>query len=327
MTVTARDRHLSRDGLGDYLTGVPATIAIPGEPACRIEFDPLLHEIALRTPHDGADAPDTGQYENVRTGIVDDASTPWAEIVVRYTDNEYEAYLLVSDIADLIQQDGLSFPAAVHAALSTLGELLARVGALSAEKQAGLYGEMIFLEACIRQLGPAAAVEAWKGYAANEHDFVFADFTCEIKTTRTERRKHTISGLDQLAPVPGAPLWLISVQLTPATSVSGRSLAQLVDDVQDAAGPSAPSLDQALGMAGWRERDRPLYREPWRLRTIPAAYSVTDDFPSLNRQMIESACPRPELIVGATYTVDLTSLTPETPPPPADAFIMGGSHD
>ncbi|MBW6439256.1 PD-(D/E)XK motif protein [Actinoplanes hulinensis] len=326
MITPARDRHLSRDGLADYVARVPAAIAVPGEPSCRIDFEPQRHELSLRTPYQGTDAPDVARYENVRTSVVDDAGSLWAEIVVRYDDNEYEAYLLISDIADLIQQDGLPFPAAVDTALSTFGALLTRAGALSAERQIGLYGEMIFLESCIRQLGPATAVESWKGHAANEHDFVFQTFTCEIKTTRTERRRHTISGLDQLDPVPGAPLWLISVQITTATSVSGRSLAQLVDDVRAATGPAAPTLGQALGLAGWRERDRSLYREPWRLRALPAAFPVNNDFPSLNRQMIKSACPRPELIVGATYTVDLTNLTPGTPPAPAHSFITGDHH-
>ncbi|WP_433303533.1 PD-(D/E)XK motif protein [Actinoplanes sp. CA-030573] len=325
MSAPVADRHLSREALGDYLAGAPAVIGVPGTPPCRIEFDPPRRRMALRTPHDGQEPPDLSVYEHVEARIVTDGGAPWTELLIRYGDSEYEAYLLLSDVADLIQQDGLPFAAAARSSLATFGDLLTRAGALSAERQTGLYGEMLFLESCIGAVGPEAAVQAWKGYAPNEHDFVFPGACFEVKTTRTEARRHTIGGLEQLEPTPGTPLWLVSVQITAATPAVGRSLADLVDDVRAAAGPAAGALDVSLGHAQWRERDRPLYRECRRLRSTPAAYPVDGSFPVLNREVIKRGCARPSLIIGATYSIDVTSLDPGRPPAPGDAFVTGGA--
>ncbi|WP_250036413.1 PD-(D/E)XK motif protein [Paractinoplanes maris] len=325
MSAPIAERHLSREALADYLAGAPAAIGVPGNPRCRIDIDPPRREMALRTPHDGQEPPDLSLYEYVEARVVRDEGAEWTELLIRYGDSEYEAYLLLSDIADLIQQDGLPFGAAVRSSLTTFGDLLTRVGSLSAEKQTGLYGEMLFLESCIREVGPGAAVPAWKGFARNEHDFVFPGACFEVKTTRTESRRHTIGSLEQLQPTPGTPLWLVSIQITAATPVVGRSLAGLIDDVRTAAGPEVGALDISLGLAGWRERDRPLYQDCRRLRSAATAYEVDGGFPVLNRAVIQRGCAQPSLIVGASYAIDVTTLEPGRPPSPGDAFVTGSA--
>jgi hypothetical protein len=207
--------------------------------------------------------------------------------------------------------------------MTTFEDLLTRAGSLSLERQTGLYGELLFLESCLQDLPADAAVAAWKGFGFHEHDFVLPGVCFEIKTTKTEKRRHRIGGLEQLQPNPGAALWLLSVQLTSAGGPSGRTLAELVDDVSSAAGPAGPELETALALAGWRERDRPRYRDSLTLRTVPAAYAIDAGFPVLSRRTVEQGCPRPELIVDASYTIDITSLAKGAPPSPADHFVEG----
>ncbi|MDT4991710.1 MAG: hypothetical protein QOH97_1602 [Actinoplanes sp.] len=325
MSAPTTERHLSREALADYLAGAPAVIAVSGTPRCRIEFDPLRGEMALRTPHTGQEPPELSTYEHVDAQVVTVGGAEWIELLVRYGNSEYEAYLLLSDVADLIQQDNLSFEAAVNSSLATFGDLLTRACSLSAARQTGLYGELLFLESCIPLVGPKAAVEAWKGFAPNEHDFVFPAACFEIKTTRTESRRHTIGGLEQLQPTLGIPLWLVSVQITAATPAVGRGLADLVDDVRAAAAAAVGALDVSLGRAGWRERDRSLYRECRTLRSGPAAYPVDANFPVLNREVIRRGCSQPSLILGATYSIDVTTLEPSRPPSPGDVFVLGST--
>jgi hypothetical protein len=319
------ERHLSREAVSEYLSGAPAAMVVPGTPVCRIEFEPPRREVSLRTPDLGQGEPDLSVFEHVQTRVFAEDGTQWAQLTVRYADNGHEAYLLLSDIADMIQQSGVSFASAVSSALGTFGDLLTRAGGLSAERQTGLYGELLFLESCIQQSGMAGAVGSWKGFAANEHDFVFSQACFEIKTTMMEKRRHTIGGLDQLEPTPGTPLWLVSVQLTSATPSSGRTLAELVDDLRAAAGPSRTALEVSLQQAGWRERDRAIYRNHLKLRSTPSAYLIDNSFPVLDRRAIKAGCARPELIVSATYSVDVTILTPAVPPYPAYHFVKGST--
>lgn len=324
MTAAPKQRHLARSALEEYLArAAPATIVVPGEPACRIVFDLPRREMTLRTPRGDEDLPDLAGYEHVETRFAITGGNAWSEISIRYGDNGHEAYLLLSDIADMIQQNRLPFPAAVLSALSTFQDLLTRTGTLSPEKQTGLYGELLFLESCLTAMPAESAIGAWKGCAPNEHDFVLPGVCFEVKTTRTEKRHHKIASLEQLEPLPGVPLWLLSVQLTSAGPGSGRTLTELVDDVWEAAGPARATFESMLARAGWRERDRALYREHQTLRTVPASYFVGDDFPVLNRRILHHGCAQPNLIVDAVYTIDLTSLHHVEPPPPADRFVKG----
>jgi hypothetical protein len=323
---TQQGRHLSRSALEAYLTqSAPAALLVPGDPECRIIVDPSRRQLTLRTPQDRGGTPDLADFEHVAARTVAADGRRWFELIVDYGEQGHEAYLLIGDAADMIQQNGMRFEAAVRAALSTFEDLLTRASALSTEKQTGLYGELLFLESLLTCVPPDAAVEAWKGFAPNEHDFVLPGVCFEIKTTSTERRRHRISGLQQLQPVTGTALWLVSVQLTTAGPGSGRTLEDLVDEVRHAAEPARASLDAALARAGWRERDRPLYRRYLTLRSVPAAFRVDAGFPVLDRRIVDEGCSRPELIVDADYTIDLTSLERGTPPAPADLFVREDS--
>ncbi|MED5812901.1 PD-(D/E)XK motif protein [Mycolicibacterium sp. 050232] len=244
----------------------------------------------------------------------------WYEVEIEYAEHPHESYLFLSDISDLLQQEACRFDTALEAAVSTFEQILAHSRSLSREKQVGIYGELMFLQHCIQEASAASAITAWKGFAENEHDFVFPDGSFEIKTTTSEARRHRISSLDQLSPVPGSPLWLVSIQVTAATPATGRTLADVVDETRQMAGHH-PELDKSLARAGWRERDRATYRNPYRLRSTPAAYKIDDQFPSITRAALVRASARPELIINASYVIDLTALTPGEPPSPAGRFI------
>jgi hypothetical protein len=324
--MSPQSRHLSRSAVEEYLrTTAPASIVVPGEPTCRIVIDPGTRRMSLRTPlarSDRSPLPSVDAFEHIEVRSISAEGRAWSELVVDHGDRVHESYLLLSDITDMIQQNGLSFAAAVRNALAMFEDLLSRAGRLGIEEQVGLYGELLFLEACVRRGGPSEAMAAWKGADAAEHDFVFGVGAFEVKTTRTERRRHRISSLEQLQPTPEADLWLVSMQLTTGSS-GARTLADLVDDVRTAVGSSRPALDAALATVGWRDRDRTRYPERWTLRTAPAAYLVGPDFPVLGRIHVDQACPRPDLITEASYTIDITSLSKGAPPAPADRFVQG----
>jgi hypothetical protein len=324
MTSILLQRHLGRSALAEYLARpAPATIVVPGEPACRIVFDTSRREMVLRTPTNAQASFDVVGYENVKTRVVISEGEAWSEIAISYGDNGHEAYLVLSDVADMIQQNRISFNAAVEAALRTFRDLLSRAGALSPERQIGLCGELLFLESCLKTMPAEAAITGWMGASANEHDFAFPAVCFEIKTTETERRRHKISSLEQLEPLPDAALWLVSVQLTSAGWGSGRTLAEVVGSVRAAAGPLREALDLKLARVGWRDCDAALYHERKALRAKPAAYLVDGDFPVLSRRIVRERCARPGLIVDASYTIDVSSLEHGEPPAPADRFVQG----
>lgn len=312
-------RHLSRSALDEYLGhNSPSVLTIPGEPVCRLVIDPDRRRIALRTAYDGRPMPSL-DMEFITLQVIVADQQRWYEIQIEYLQHPRESYLFLSDVSDLLQQEGLKFDTAVEAAVSTFEQILAHSRSLSREKQVGLFGELMFLQHCVQETSVSTAIASWKGCAENEHDFVFPVGSFEIKTTTSESRRHRISGLDQLVPVPGSPLWLLSIQVTAATPDTGRTLSDVVDETRKMAGDN-PGLDKSLARAGWRERDRATYRTPYRLRSTPAAYKVDGHFPSVTRASLAHGSARPELIVSASYVIDVTSLIPGEPPAPADLF-------
>jgi hypothetical protein len=319
-------RHLSREGLDEYLlNSAPATITVPGTPMCRVVIDAGGRTMALHTPAGGVVPADPG-YEHVAVNLITDAGRRWCEVRIDYYDHPREAYLLLSDICDLLQESKVRFQVAVESALRTFQELLASNRSLGREQEIGLFGELLFLAGCLESVDHAEALDAWKGFGANEHDFVFAAVSFEIKTTSTERRRHRIGSVEQLQPPAESALWLTSIQLTAASAATGRTLTELVDEIRFKTGELTEVFDRLLVQAGWRERDRNTYTERWRLRSTPAAFLVDADFPVLDRAAIEAGCARPELITDASYIIDLTTLTPGAPPHPADSFVGGDDH-
>ncbi|GGK94396.1 PD-(D/E)XK motif protein [Mangrovihabitans endophyticus] len=317
-------RHLTGSALEEYLGAKPSVIRVAGEPECRIVFDPPRRSMSLRTPRSADELPELSAYRRVEAAIVIDGGRAWSEVTVDYADRGPEAYLLLTDIADMIQVGRLPIADAVRSALDTFRDLVSTGGGLSAERQTGLFGELLFLRSCMAAGAAGSVVDAWKGFEGNEHDFVFPTGCFEIKTTRTERRRHRIGGLEQLTPLPQTPLWLVSVQVTSASTATGRTLGDLIDVVRAAAGGARGRLDAGLTQAGWRDAERSLYPDPLVTRSIPTAYRVDDGFPVIDRAVVARACVRPELIVDVDYTIDVTSLTPDTPPAPADRFVKGG---
>ncbi|MBX7452226.1 PD-(D/E)XK motif protein [Mycolicibacterium sp. 3033] len=313
-------RHLSRAALDEYFDhSSPSVLTIPGEPICRLVVDPAQRRIALRTTHDGRPAPAL-DLEHIHLNVVHVDGDRWYELSIEYAGHPHESYLLISDITDLLQQEGVTFEVAVVSAVATFEQMLAHSRSLSREKQIGLFGELLFLIGCIRAISVQEGINSWKGFAPNEHDFVFPTGAFEIKTTTTEARRHRFSGLEQLRPLPDSPLWLISIQLTAATPATGRTLSEIVDEARELTSDDT-DLARSLARAGWRERDRDTYRTPYRLRSTPAAYLVDSDFPALTRQAIARGCAHPELFVDASYIIDVTTLSPSEPPSPADQFI------
>lgn len=319
MTKPTPKRHLSRSALDEYLGHAsPSVLTIHGEPACRLVVDPIRRRIALRTSYDGRSLPAL-DMEFISLQVISADQQRWYEVEIEYVEHPHESYLFLSDVSDLLQQEGYRFETALQAAVSTFEQILAHSRSLSRERQIGLFGELLFLQHCVRETSVANAVAAWKGFAENEHDFVFPTGSFEVKTTTSESRRHRISSLDQLTPVPKSPLWLLSIQLTAATPTTGQTLSEIVDETRRMANDH-PELAKSLVRAGWRERDRNTYRTPYRLRSTPTAYMIDDHFPSITRAALAKVSAHPGSIIDASYVIDVTGLTPGEPPRPARRF-------
>lgn len=312
-------RTLSKATVDAYWTaGHRVSVPIPGKPSCRIVFDPSYGTIGLQTPLQGRE-PDVATLRNIGFETFTEDGDVWGEVRVVARDSHHAAFAMLSSIADRIQQFHQSLAVAVPHAVQDYKSLLAGRHGLNNEQQIGLAGELLLLRHLVGQLGPTAAVPAWHGPLAEEHDFFFASAHFEVKTTSGERRRHVIGNISQLTQSPGTPLWLVSIQLTAGARGASVSLPQLVAEVRTAAGDERPELDRRLGALGWENEHVDLYLSTWQLRSTPRVYRIQGDFPRITDEIIGDRVPSWNLVSDVSYRVDLSNL----PYPLGPAALLG----
>lgn len=300
--------------------GAPIAIPLKGQPACELRLNPATGLITLVAPYETPE-PDVARLRNITLNPVVSDGEEFAELTVRVAGNVHGAYSLLATIADGLQLGGLTLGAAVAVGCERHRDLLATRGALTLEKEIGLFGELFFLEFLLETIGPDTAVAAWQGPLSEEHDFSFESVTVEIKTTSSERRRHTIHGLTQLVPVRGLPLTLISIQVTRGSPDLGRTLPQLVADVRQGARGHRVVIDGMLDLFGWQSDAAELYGTSWMLRSEPRAYSVQGIFPAMTPDLLAPVIPSFGLLSEVLYRVDLTDFEHDSLPGPIGAFV------
>lgn len=301
-------RHLSVDDFARYIhTAVPIAHPIPGTPRLLLFTDPHQGRVGLRGPAVPGETPSPSGLENLTVRAVHHDGQRMIEVAVTEPTILTDAYPLLCTVADRVQLEGQPLTRALAETLRHLGHLLRREDSPSTEVETGLLGELSLVSGLAQTTGTAAALQAWRTHAAEEHDFGLPRLDVEVKTTTSERRTHWISSLTQLLATSQRPLWLVSVQITRA-GTDGTTLGELVGRVRElfaATGDPAP-FDARLRSAGWRHSYAAHTQQRWRLRTPPAGFAVAADFPRLTPDLLTAAGVDPTHIADVRYRLDLT---------------------
>ena len=295
-------------------------LPIQGKPACRLQLDPKNSIITLVTLYETPE-PDVAKLKNVGFSAVSAGEDELAELTVRVEGSVHGAYGLLATIADELQIEKMPLAAAVAAGVARHRDIFASRGAMTTEKEVGLLGELLFLEFLIHQIGAGPAISAWQGPLSEEHDFTFDSVHVEVKSTSSERRRHIINGLDQLVPLRGVPLSLLSIQFTRTSPTGGRTLPQVVAYVRKIAGGHQVAVDTMLSSFGWQDDDADLYPTFWALRSQPRAFEVKGDFPAMTPDLVGPVVPNFALLSEVSYRVDLTDLHYDALPDPISGFV------
>lgn len=313
--------HLDPRAVEEYFElGASSAFVLLRSPLVRMRIDPNEEKVELTLPAIGAD-PEVTSFERFSVErFVRESGEEWFRLSIDAADMHYEAYAIAESIVDQLRA-GASFRHSVSEALFSFKELLAGRRRLTEERELGVIGELLVLKHVIATSGEEAALGAWLGPLAEEHDFAFAGFDAEIKTTKSESRTHVIGSETQLEPSPGRPLLLVSIQLTPAgRAVQGFTLPSLVSDVRSLLDSGLRTFDSTLKGLDWRENDSDLYRRRYRLRSVPRAYLVDEQFPAITSERLDKVVPKRANVVGVNYRVNVTDLDHCATDSPLDEF-------
>jgi hypothetical protein len=313
--VSHADRHLSWERFESLIiAGPPAVERVPGEPRVEIFTDPMGSRIGIRI-FSKSIAPDMPLVEmDSRSTIMDGENVIEISTINSWLYREF--YAFACTLADGVQIASLTPARAVESSLASWTALVERLAILSPERQTGLLGELWMLERLAAAKGWRDAVRSWKGADAEEHDFSLADADVEVKTTVSERRVHMIGSLTQLLPMPGRPLYILSLQFTQSGLGPGRTLAQAVAEAYASASAESPvsasDLEARLQRTGWRQEHGQYYRRRWSLRSAAKLIAVDETCPVIVPETLASlGANRLSRIVQLLYRVDLDGLGSE----------------
>lgn len=219
--------------------------------------------------------------------------------------------VLVMDLVDTVLST-TSDSEAIEALLDRLHlwqGLMERAGSegLGAEAQKGLYGELWFLCAHLREaIGLEAAVRAWRGPDGTDQDFQLAGKAAEVKTTSTAGPQLvTISSERQLDGSGMEALLLFHVSLRMATG-DGYTLNSLVDELRERLGTRNPrrmTFEGMLMKSGYLDLHRYRYEETVYQIREENLFRVERDFPRLvEREM-------PDGVGNVRYSLALAGCT------------------
>jgi len=313
-------RHLTTAGLLQHWeNGAPVAIPLGGAPRLDLRIDPPRDRLTLRAPIDASVEPPPNFLAHVTAEIKIDGDGRHLEISTTDERLVVDGYGMLMAVADRIQLDGMDPVVALDHTLATWQSILAMRTRMSLQTEVGLFGELLV----VRALSTTTRAAAWRGGLSEEHDFGFVDTDVEAKTTTGERRCHWVHGLNQLVPTGDSPLWLLSIQLTRAGEAVGSRLPDLIDELRlTASGHDRERIDENLAAAGWHEHQRDLFTDRWRLRTAPAAFHVTGDFPRLTPERLAAARIDLAPLRQVTYEIDLTGRARSPDPPSTVAAII-----
>jgi len=182
---------------------------------------------------------------------------------------------------------------------------------MSAERQRGLFGELMVLETLLRTvLSPLDAVSSWKGSSGAYRDFVHLDADIEVKTTISkEPRKVWVSSEKQLDDTDLESLALVVLTLNEGES-SGISLPNAVATVRQLLendGKAGSIFESSLIEAGYLDSDADKYPKQYTIRSrevfdirsgFPRIVSVPSGVGDLRYTVTISACKPFEKTIG-----------------------------
>ena len=259
---------------------IPISLGIQGEPACQIRILPGVKCIEVLVENDSSD-PEVTRIQSLKASKRNLDGRSWGALTIEWLHSPVEPYLFACSICDRVQLHGDDLSSACDAVLRSMEELLRKERILSREEEVGLFGEIVILLSLQSMTGSKAALDAWMGANGEEHDFALPSMDLEVKSTRSEARTHWISSMRQLLPLPGRPLRLVSVQLTPKVGEGALTLSELAGlSIRRFRGHSR-QLTEKLAMVGFHFEQVDVYSTKWALRDNILEFEIADSFPRI----------------------------------------------
>ena len=213
-----------------FNNNVPFKIPFNSLPKCEVSCEPQVGVLELRI-FAKIQKHFKFQKKEISFKIENTGNRPCILIQLQKKDLFEEFYRVCLQIIEQVQIQRKSPFKAITSVFLRYEELLKAKKEIPEEKVIGLWGELYFIHQMLSWKRGENIIHNWFGHSNEEHDFVTKKNDYEVKTTRSERRIHTIASLSQLYPKPKRKLFLISIQITNSLQEEGESIISLIDKI------------------------------------------------------------------------------------------------
>ena len=182
---------------------------------------------------------------------------------------------------------------------------------LSRNEVIGLFAEIRYLtERLIPEVGPAEAVNRWRGPFGSRHDFEWQGGSVEVKaTTSTRGRIFHINGIDQLEPPEHGKLFFFGVRLREEGGAD-QTLPNVIESCRNFLITDEDTLEKfdfILVQTGYSPHHGEEYNK-MRFRIIEEAFfEVTDEFPRIRSVNFVGGIP--DRVERVEYEINLNGFT------------------
>ena len=197
---------------------------------------------------------------------------------------------LAKEICDQLCEKGSSRIRKVNRVLTTWKYFWREIPSelLSKEKQLGLLCELLFLERLLTH-DPTDALSGWLGPEDASHDFVMPGGHVEVKSTLSERRIHTVNGIDQLDIPDGSSLDVLSFMASTSNEESALSLQSQIETISETLRDNLDDLDafySKLQNVGYYRQHANEYDSLKFFIRSPILINIGSDFPCIKRSVL-----------------------------------------
>lgn len=273
-------------------TSTPWVLKMGGNSKVRLGYDATTQRLYARLPATKETSLPEAAYAELECALLQDAEGLVLEVSTRNSIYFREFHRLAELITEEYERQDSDATKALNSAIEAWQELVSAKHLLTEEQQIGLFGELMLLEAMLRRDGPKA-VSAWIGRAptsAARHDFRLDHVDIEVKTTTTSTRRHFVHGLQQLVPVTGHELYVLSIRIE-AGGAGGTTLYQLIERVRQLASGDAGSrvtFDKGLKSALYHDDDAKFYGRSRAMADQPRLVKVDAACPRITPDVLET---------------------------------------
>ena len=173
----------------------------------------------------------------------------------------------------------------------------------------GLFGELVFINNCLKKQNKESVISAWCGPDKDNYDFQANNIAVEVKTTVTVPAVIQVNNINQMDSTLFKNLWIVVIMVSSSNQV--ENIVSMVNKIEKTLHSNSDIVDifwDKLCKAGYRRYLENSYTSYGYLVNDIQWFEVNKDFPKIIPSSFKSSIDK--RIKSLVYTIELSGIEP-----------------